>query len=80
MALKFYTCDKRIETKSQKDLEANSYVCRRYRGKTCRGGYFASPPIPFPFFLNLNTVKERKLLAIGYGNNFVNLDHKKSEK
>ena len=43
-------CGKRVNTKSQKVLETNSYVCRSYRAKTGRGGLFASP-------LNLNRVK-----------------------
>ena len=34
----------RIKTKSQKDLEANSYVCRSYRGKTARGHFCPSIP------------------------------------
>ena len=29
-------CGKRVKIKSQKLLEANSYVCRSYRGKTGR--------------------------------------------
>ena len=30
--------DKRVKTKSQKDLEANSYVCESFRRQTGRGG------------------------------------------
>ena len=37
--------DKRVKTKSQRVLGANSYVCRSYRGKPGRGGLFAPPPI-----------------------------------
>ena len=33
----------RVKTKIQKVLEANSYVCRSYMGKSGRGG-FAPPP------------------------------------
>ena len=40
MDLKFYTqCGKRVKTKSQKDLGANSDVCRIYRGKVIEVGY-----------------------------------------
>ena len=34
-------CGKRVKTKSQKVLEANSYVCRSYRGKTGWGPFCA---------------------------------------
>ena len=33
-----------VENKSQKDLEANSYVCRSYNGKTGRGRF--APLLP----------------------------------
>ena len=33
---------KRVKTKSQKVLGANSYVCRSYKGKTGRGPFY--PP------------------------------------
>ena len=36
---------KRVKTKNQKDLGANSFICRSYRGKTGSGGLFA-PPLP----------------------------------
>ena len=42
--LKFYTSVKRVKTKSQKVLGANSYVCRSCWGKTGRGA-FLPPPI-----------------------------------
>ena len=32
-----------IENKSQKDLGANSNVCRSYREKTGKGGLFGAP-------------------------------------
>ena len=35
-------CGKGVETKSHKAFGANSYVCRSYMEKTCRG-LFASP-------------------------------------
>ena len=36
---------KRVKTKSQKVLRANSYICRSYRGKTGRGrGAFWGAP------------------------------------
>ena len=39
MALTFYnSMAKRVKTKSQKVLGANSYVCRSYSGKTNDGG------------------------------------------
>ena len=34
-----HKCGERVQAKSQKDFEANSYVERRYRGKTCRGAF-----------------------------------------
>ena len=40
--LKFYT-SKRVKTKSQKGLGANSYVCRSYHIKTGRGDFLFSP-------------------------------------
>ena len=40
-----HQCCKRVKTKSQKVLEANSYVCRSYRGKSVRGSLF-DPPTP----------------------------------
>ena len=47
IALKFYTSvEKNVETKSQKVLDANSYVCRSYRGKTGSGGGGAFCPHP----------------------------------
>ena len=36
--------DKRVKTKSQKDLGANSYICRSYIAKTGRGIFLAPPP------------------------------------
>ena len=39
-----HQCGKRVKTKSQKVLEANSYICKSYRGKAGRGeggGLFA---------------------------------------
>ena len=50
-------CGKRVNTKSQKVLGTNSYVCRSYRAKTGRGGLFASP-------LNLNRVKYHQAEAL----------------
>ena len=40
-----HQCDKKIKTKSQKVLVANSYVCRSYRGK-------AGSKTPHPLILN----------------------------
>ena len=48
-----HECDKGVETKSQNVLEANSYVCRSYMGKTGRGGGLFTPPI-------LNRVKVKR--------------------
>ena len=51
---KFYTSmAKRVKSKSQKVLGANSYVCISYRRKTGRGA--SLPPLHSPF---LNRVKE----------------------
>ena len=36
-------CDKRVKTKSQKVLGANSSVCRGYRKKTGTVGIFTPP-------------------------------------
>ena len=42
-----HQCGKRVKTKSQKVLGANSNVCRSYRGKTGRGGAnITLPPHP----------------------------------
>ena len=38
-----HQCGERVKTKSQKVLEANSYVCRNYRGKTGSGAFLAHP-------------------------------------
>ena len=38
-----YQSLKRVETKSQKVLGANSYICRSYKRNTGRGGI--SPPL-----------------------------------
>ena len=38
-----HQCKKRVKTKIQKVLGANSYVCRSYRGKTSRGDIFGLP-------------------------------------
>ena len=45
MALTLHQCDKKVKTKSQKVLRANSYICISYRGKIGRGCLFA-PPLP----------------------------------
>ena len=37
-------CGKMVKTKSQKVLQAKSYVCRSYRGKTGKGGLLALHP------------------------------------
>ena len=51
-----HQCGKRVKTKSQKVLRANSYVCRSYRGKTGSGGgvLLASPPSPILNRVNSN--------------------------
>ena len=49
MALTLHQCDKKVKTKSQKVLRANSYICISYRGKIGRGCLFAPPP-PLPIF------------------------------
>ena len=36
-------CEKRVETKSQKNFGATTYICRSFRGKTVREGLFALP-------------------------------------
>ena len=46
MALTLHQCDKKVKTKSQKVLRANSYICISYRGKIGRGCLFAPPPLP----------------------------------
>ena len=51
-----HQCGKRVKTKSQKVLGANSYVCRSYRRKTGTVGGGASPP------RILNRVKPTMLL------------------
>ena len=43
-----YQCSKRVKSKSQKVLEANSYVSRSYRGKPGRRGPFCPPYPPTP--------------------------------
>ena len=35
-----HQCSKRVKTKSQKVLGANSYICSREKGKTHKGGFF----------------------------------------
>ena len=35
-----HQCGKKVKTKSQKVLGANSYVCRSYTGKTGRGPFW----------------------------------------
>ena len=45
MALKLHKCGKRVETKNQKCFEANSYVCRSFRGKTGRGPFWPLPTL-----------------------------------
>ena len=46
MVLKFYArVEKGLELRVRKFLGANSYVCRNCRGKTGRGGLFATPVI-----------------------------------
>ena len=42
----FRQCGKKVKTKSQKVLWVSSYVCRSYRGKTCRGLFCLSAPPP----------------------------------
>ena len=40
-----HQCGKRVNTKSQKVLGANSYICKSYRGKTgTRGAFCHFPP------------------------------------
>ena len=39
-----HQCGKKVKTKSQKVLGANSYVCGSYRGKTSTGGGLFGPP------------------------------------
>ena len=39
MALILQQCGKRVKIKTRKVLEANSCVCRSYRGKTNRGAF-----------------------------------------
>ena len=53
MALKFYTSvTKGLKRKSQKVLGVNSYICRCYKGKTCRGKPFCPPsPSPIPHLI-----------------------------
>ena len=43
--LKFYTSVAKRSKLKVRQLGANSYVCRSYRGKTGRGGSFLPPPI-----------------------------------
>ena len=47
-----HECGKRVETKNQKVLGSNSYVCISYKGKTGMGAFL------FPSILN--RVKKRK--------------------
>ena len=42
-----HQCGKKVKTKSQIVVWANSYVCRSYRGKTGGWGLFATPSLPF---------------------------------
>ena len=49
MALTLHQCDKKVKTKSQKVLRANSYICISYRVKIGWGCLFAPPP-PLPIF------------------------------
>ena len=39
-----HQCGKRVKTKSQKVLVANSYICRCYREKTGRGRFYPRLP------------------------------------
>ena len=55
-----HQCGKKVKTKSQKVLGANSYVFRSYRGETDRwkvGGWAFCPPSPPPI---LNGIKNQK--------------------
>ena len=53
--------EKRVKTKSQEVLEATSYVCRSYRGKTGRGGLFAPLPPILKMVNNLNLLNYKTL-------------------
>ena len=51
-----HQCGKRVKTKSQKVLGANSYICRSYRGKTGRGPFCLSRVNIRIFFSVLNSL------------------------
>ena len=53
-----YKCDKRLKTKSQKVLGANSYVCRGYRGKTGRGDFLGDLPPSTPSWIELSSLMD----------------------
>ena len=44
LAMILHKCGKRVKTKTQKVLQANSSACRSYRGRLVgKGGFLASP-------------------------------------
>ena len=49
----FTPCDKRVKTKSQKDLGANFYISRSSRRKRVRGSFYR--PFPLPILNRVNT-------------------------
>ena len=67
-SLKFYTSVARTKTKSQKVLGANSYACRRYRGKTGRGDL--PSPILNRVKLNTEVLIDKKSLLVTELNKF----------
>ena len=63
-----HKCGKGVETKSQKVLGANSYVCRNYIGKTGRGP-FCLPILSRVKIKRAQEAKDNQLLFQNIQNN-----------
>ena len=72
-----HQCGKRVKTKSQKVLGANSYICRSYRGKTGRGALGESW---IGLKLNWQTFWKYQNLEIWFSENFDNSCQNGSEQ
>ena len=59
MRANLHHCGKRVKSKSQNVLRANSYICRSYRGKTGREAFWPHSRPPPPPILNGVKVNDR---------------------